>query len=71
MDTCGCDYVWIYEPRFETSSGEQFCGYFVETNATNLYYRSQTRSLIISFMYYNLQGRTFLLEYNSERKLLF
>lgn len=40
----------------------------MENITSNLYYKSQTRSVIISFIFTNLQEHAFLLQYVSERK---
>ncbi|XP_017769077.1 PREDICTED: uncharacterized protein LOC108557170 isoform X2 [Nicrophorus vespilloides] len=67
LDRCGCDYVWIYEPPFEEVSGEQFCGHYMQTNGTNLIYKSQTRSAAITFYYSDVHQHAFTLEYSAEK----
>ncbi|CAH1100680.1 unnamed protein product [Psylliodes chrysocephalus] len=67
FDTCGCDYVWIYEPQIEDASGEQFCGRFVKTNTSQLSYVSQTRTVAFTFIYNNEYGHAFTLDYFTKR----
>ncbi|CAH0555023.1 unnamed protein product [Brassicogethes aeneus] len=66
-DSCGCDYVWIYEPPFEEVSGEQFCGTFVENTTSALNYISQTKSVAVTFVHSNQIGHAFTLDFVSER----
>ncbi|XP_018561907.1 uncharacterized protein LOC108904022 [Anoplophora glabripennis] len=63
LDTCGCDYVWIYEPPIEDASGEQFCGRFVKNNVSELNYVSQTRTVALTFIYNTEYGHAFSLDY--------
>ncbi|VEN52584.1 unnamed protein product, partial [Callosobruchus maculatus] len=63
IDTCGCDYVWIYEPHIDDTSGEQFCGRFMKSNTSELTYVSQTRNVAITFVYNNEYGHAFTLDY--------
>lgn len=65
FDTCGCDYVWIYEPPIEDASGEQFCGRFIQNNASELNYISQTRTVALTFIYSREYGQAFALDYFS------
>ncbi|KAJ8984815.1 hypothetical protein NQ317_013013 [Molorchus minor] len=67
FDTCGCDYVWIYEPAIEDATGEQFCGRFIHTNTSQLGYISQTRIVAISFIYNSRYGHAFSLDYHAKR----
>nr|CAI5831952.1 unnamed protein product [Callosobruchus analis] len=67
IDTCGCDYVWIYEPHIEDTSGEQFCGRFIRSNNSELTYVSQTRNVAITFVYNNEYGHAFTLDYFTKR----
>lgn len=71
-DTCGCDYVWIYEPPVEDASGEQFCGRFIRNNVTELSYVSQTRTVAFAFIYSNTDyGHAFTLDYSSKSRQYF
>ncbi|KAJ8938488.1 hypothetical protein NQ318_020804 [Aromia moschata] len=67
FDTCGCDYVWIYEPPVEDASGEQFCGNFIQNNSTELNYVSQTGTVAVAFIYNNDYGLAFSLKYHTKR----
>ncbi|XP_018326251.1 uncharacterized protein LOC108737696 [Agrilus planipennis] len=67
LDSCGCDYVWIYEPPFDEASGEQFCGHFLKNNSTSLSYTSQTRSVAISFLFSTNYDHAFTITFSSER----
>ncbi|XP_072381860.1 uncharacterized protein Culd [Diabrotica undecimpunctata] len=67
FDTCGCDYVWIYEPPIDDASGEQFCGRFIKSNTSNLTYISKTRTLAFTFVYNNEYGHAFTLDYFTKR----
>lgn len=68
-DTCGCDYVWIYEPPIQDASGEQFCGRFIKNNVSQLSYVSQTRTVAFTFIYSNTgYGHAFTLDYFSKSK---
>ncbi|CAG9865067.1 unnamed protein product [Phyllotreta striolata] len=67
FDSCGCDYVWIYEPQIEDASGEQFCGRFVRSNASQLSYTSQTRTIAFTFIYSVEYGYAFTLDYITKR----
>ncbi|XP_074028468.1 CUB and LDLa domain isoform X4 [Leptinotarsa decemlineata] len=69
-DTCGCDYVWIYEPPVEDASGEQFCGRFIENNISELSYVSQTRTVAISFIFNKDYGHAFTLDYSTKRNTI-
>lgn len=68
FDSCGCDHVYIYEPRYEQSS-EQFCGSFIQNNVSSLQYRSKTRNVIIAFLYNKNYKHAFTLDYFSDRKI--
>ncbi|RZB39741.1 uncharacterized protein BDFB_009155, partial [Asbolus verrucosus] len=68
-ENCGCDYVWIYEPTFEQSS-EQFCGRIVEDNISSLEYKSQTRKVVVAFLYNRNYEHAFTLDYYSESNKL-
>lgn len=70
-DTCGCDYVWIYEPHIEDASGEQFCGKFIKNNVSELSYVSQTRTVAFAFIFSGPEyGHAFRLDYFSRSKYL-
>ncbi|XP_068897152.1 uncharacterized protein Culd, partial [Tenebrio molitor] len=66
FDTCGCDYVWIYQPTFEQSS-EQFCGRFLHNNISQLEYNSQTRKVVVAFLYNKHYEHAFTLDYYTDR----
>ncbi|KAG5892626.1 hypothetical protein JTB14_019715 [Gonioctena quinquepunctata] len=70
FDTCGCDYVWIYEPPIEDASGEQFCGRFIKNNVSELSYVSQTRTVAFTFIYNNEYGHAFTLDYFTKRNTI-
>jgi hypothetical protein len=69
FDACGCDYVWIYQPTFEQSS-EQFCGRFLHNNISQLEYNSQTRKVVVAFLYNKHYEHAFTLDYYTDRKPL-
>lgn len=68
MDSCGCDYLWIYEPPIEDASGEQYCGRFLKNNSSELSYVGQTRTVAFAFVYSNEYGYAFTLDYHTKRK---
>ncbi|XP_056637208.1 uncharacterized protein LOC130445542 [Diorhabda sublineata] len=69
FDTCGCDYIWIYEPPIDDASGEQFCGRYIKSNASNLTYSSQTRTVAFTFIYNNEYGHAFTLDYFAKKNV--
>ncbi|XP_065341759.1 uncharacterized protein LOC135940691 isoform X2 [Cloeon dipterum] len=60
--SCRCDYVWIFEPPFE-SSGSPFCG----NNGGGQSYRSLTRTLHVSYLFSTKRRDAFEIEYRAER----
>ncbi|XP_063975201.1 uncharacterized protein LOC135161499 isoform X2 [Diachasmimorpha longicaudata] len=59
---CRCDYVWISEPPYDDISGTSFCGIY-----TPIVYRSNTRTVSITFLYSQSHKNAFMLEYIAER----
>lgn len=66
-EKCKCDHIWMYEPPFDDISGRLYCE---ENDSYFLSYRSQIRSVVVSFVNNASYEHAFTLEFTSERKKL-
>lgn len=62
---CRCDYLEFTEPPFDSTeyTGRRNCGH-------DVVYQTQTRSVLIKFVYWSNHSHAFTLEYVAERKQL-
>ncbi|CAH1122587.1 unnamed protein product [Ceutorhynchus assimilis] len=67
---CGCDYILLHEPPFESASGEQFCGRYMQNNFSELSYHSRTRLTSLDFVYTHDYGHAFTLQFSAKRNQL-
>lgn len=59
---CRCDYLEFSEPPFDVDqSGRRNCGH-------DVVYQTQTRSVLIRFLYWGNHSHAFTLEYVAESK---